>query len=439
MSTSSSVIQPLERLQVNDGLLLTAQLWKQAHDYHRQRQNIYYQSLHQPGIVSGLGICIIEPPEEVAGEYKDRRWLLIKPGVAIDVNGNPIIVPRSLTFRIASETPKSGYRVVYVVINYVDPDKLQVESNNQLVRETFRVDEKTSQPDSTEVELCRIVLSASGLELVESADILSPEVNNIDLRFRKQARFRPSEQVTIGYFQENNNLLALCNGVSTLYPQMEAKSILIDTSTYERLDDLDGQCCDLIYISYQDFISLQLLNLEQLQKFLETGAVIFIESTTQEADISDLSSVKQQLETTIKGLPHQPDVIQVRQELEVELEAVNSKITEQLEVFISPIGNITSQLGLESPPVTKNDLPPEHLLKHHPFLFSGLPVIGEENTYLFNWGGIILSVGNLSDGWGCSNKYSLSRETIRSAQEMGINILYFSWYRHHLTNLKSQF
>ncbi len=60
-------IKPLERLVVNDGLLLTAQLWQQAHDYHRQRQNIYYQSLHQPGIVSGLGVCLIEPPTEIAG------------------------------------------------------------------------------------------------------------------------------------------------------------------------------------------------------------------------------------------------------------------------------------------------------------------------------------------------------------------------------------
>ena len=148
MQTTSSSIKPLERFQVNDGLLLTAKLWKQAHDYHRQRQNIYYQSLHQPGIVSGLGVCIIDAPQEVAGEYKDQRWLKVQPGVAIDVNGNPIIVPRSLTFRIASDAPKSGEIVVYVVISYVDPDRLQIESNSQLITETFRIDEKTTQLDA---------------------------------------------------------------------------------------------------------------------------------------------------------------------------------------------------------------------------------------------------------------------------------------------------
>ncbi|MEM7579515.1 MAG: hypothetical protein ACFB02_09700 [Mastigocoleus sp.] len=439
MQTPSLTIKPLERLQVNDGLLLTAKLWKQAHDYHRQRQNIYYQSLHQPGIISGLGICIIEPPEEVAAEYKDRRWLKIKPGVAIDVNGNPIVVPRSLTFRIASDSPKSGYIVVYVVINYVDPDKLQIENNNQLVTETFRIDEKTNQPDSTEIELCRILLSAQGVELTESGDILSPQVNNVDLRFRKHGQFKPSEEVIVGYLgnievNQVDNVFALCKAVPGLYHKMEASLVLMDDS----IKDVNELCCDIIYITYQDFISLRLISLEKLQQFLKTGAVLFIEASAREADITDLSSVKQQLQTTIHGLSHQPDVVQVRQELEVELDAVNLKITEQLEELISPMNNLTSQLGFELSSINCNDLSSDHLLRNHPFLFSQLPVIGGESTYLFNWGGIILSIGNLSSGWGINNKYSLSRETIRSAQEIGINILYFSWYRHQIKSLSSQ-
>ena len=322
MQTTSSSIKPLERFQVNDGLLLTAKLWRQAHDYHRQRQNIYYQSLHQPGIVSGLGVCIIDAPQEVAGQYKDQRWLKVQPGVAIDVNGNPIIVPRSLTFRIASDAPKSGDIIVYVVISYVDPDRLQIERNSQLVTETFRIDEKTTQLDADEVELCRILLQPGGVELVEASNVLSPQVNNLDLRFRKQAQFRALEQVRIGYFQHReinrfednkfeNNLFSLCRSVPTLYPKMEVQPIKL----FDLTDNINELNCDLIYFEYQDFINLQALKLEQLQQFIKTGAVIVVEVSALEANIAELDSVKQQLQTTIKNLSHQPEIIQVRQEL----------------------------------------------------------------------------------------------------------------------------
>ncbi|MEL6879498.1 MAG: hypothetical protein AAFP09_03160 [Cyanobacteria bacterium J06607_10] len=49
---------PLQRLQVNDGMLITADHWQIAHSYHRQRQTIHYESAHQGGIVSGLGISV---------------------------------------------------------------------------------------------------------------------------------------------------------------------------------------------------------------------------------------------------------------------------------------------------------------------------------------------------------------------------------------------
>ena len=34
-------IQPFERLQATDGLLVNAERWRKAHDYHRRRQNAH--------------------------------------------------------------------------------------------------------------------------------------------------------------------------------------------------------------------------------------------------------------------------------------------------------------------------------------------------------------------------------------------------------------
>ena len=44
-------INSLERLLVRDGLMLNAERWRRSQEYHRQRQNIHYQSLNQPGII----------------------------------------------------------------------------------------------------------------------------------------------------------------------------------------------------------------------------------------------------------------------------------------------------------------------------------------------------------------------------------------------------
>ena len=44
--------------------------------------------------------------------------------------------------------------------------------------------------------------------------------------------------------------------------------------------------------------------------------------------------------------------------------------------------------------------------------------------------------GNLASLWGLDDQLSLSREQIRSAQELGINILHYAWKRRNFTQLQ---
>ncbi|AFZ01386.1 DUF4159 domain-containing protein [Calothrix sp. PCC 6303] len=427
-------IEPLQRLQVTDGLLLTANLWKQAHDYHRQRQNIYYQSLHQAGIVWGLGVHVIDAPEEVAGQYKDRRWLQIQPGLAIDGKGNPIIVPQALAFRIASEAPAKGSLTVYVIVNYVDPDKLQNQSDRQFVQETFRIDEKTTPPNGTEVELCRILLTPGEVELVNAPDVLQPGINNLDLRSRNCAQLRIQKQVVVTYLadlQKTNpkiveNLTYLLQSMTALYPAMGGKAIEV-SSLSETVNKLDS---DLLYLTYEQFLSLKVdeEQVQNLQQYLQSGANIFIE--VEEALVEELSFVRQQLRSAIANLTQEQESALISQELEAELMRVEEKLQQQLYQIQQPIQELSKQFGI---PITNfATLPSHHPLRKEPFLFSQMPTIKNYPIHLFNWGGIILIFGSLSSGWGIDENLSLSREIIRTTQEMGINILHFAWYRHQL-------
>ncbi|MEH1782784.1 MAG: hypothetical protein V7K67_32070 [Nostoc sp.] len=430
-------IKPLQRLQVNNGLLLTAEHWRLAHDYHRQRQNIYYQSLHQAGIVSGLGVCVIPPPSEVAQEYRDGRWLLIQPGVAIDHNGNPIIVPQPLAFHIASESSISGSLVVYVVINYVDPDRLQGLEERQLLQETFRIDEKITSPNDTDVELCRVLLEPGEVQLEPATDVLNPEANQLDLRYRKLAQVRSLEQVRVAQVIPGQTGDAvtfakfsyLMQSVTALYPAIQGT--INQVTLQAGAEQLDY---DLLYFTLGQLLTLQESERQSLRQYLAGGAVILLEVSIQEANIVELSAVRQQLRFAIANLTDESEIASVRQEIEAELNAVESNLTQQLQEFSQPIRDFAEDIGINT--ANSDTLSCNHSLRNQPFLFAQLPIVQNYPIHLFNWGGIVLIVGSLSSAWGIDDTLSLSRETIRTAQEMGINILHFAWHRHQLTQLQ---
>jgi hypothetical protein len=48
---------------------------------------------------------------------------------------------------------------------------------------------------------------------------------------------------------------------------------------------------------------------------------------------------------------------------------------------------------------------------------------------------MVLVIGNLGEAWGVDEALMLSRETMRSAQELGINLLHFAWKRRELTHV----
>ena len=134
-------IKPFDRLQAADGLLINAERWRTAHDYHRHRQNTHYQCLNQPGIVCGLGVRDIPAPSKVQAKYRDGRWVQIQPGIAIDVAGNLIVVNRHYDYPIDLDVASSQPMMVYLVVSYVDPDEIRRSQQSETILETYRIDQ----------------------------------------------------------------------------------------------------------------------------------------------------------------------------------------------------------------------------------------------------------------------------------------------------------
>ena len=384
-------IKPFERLQASDGLLINAERWRRAHEYHRQRQNAHYQSLNQPGIVCGLGVRVISAPSKVEAQYRDGRWVQIQPGIAIDLVGNLIVVPKTIDFRIAREVASSEPVMVYLVVSYVDPDELRRDGRSEVVQETFRVDEKSSPPLASEVEICRILLQAGPVSITQPIDVFFPGYNNIDLRYRTQAQVRPQAIVRMAQVNHSDpecarsffNLPYLLQAVEALYPPLRGIDEVGQVTLEENIHEYD-----LLYLTGKQALSLNSLEFEALKSYLSAGGALVVDAPLDGTNL---------IEST-------------------------QSLAQQLDYLLKPL----------------EELRRDHPLRTRPFLFAAMPMVNQQLIRLLTGGGIILIVGDLAAAWGPDQALTLSRVTIRTAQELGINILQYAWRRRQLIGLQQE-
>ncbi|NJL64663.1 MAG: DUF4159 domain-containing protein [Methylacidiphilales bacterium] len=382
---------PFERLQAADGLLINAIRWRKAHDYHRLRQNVHYQSLNQPGIVCGLGVRIIPAPRNIEGQFRDNRWVQIQPGIAIDLLGNLIVVPEVFPFRIATEVRGADAVLVYLVASYVDPNELRRSSQKDIVQETFRIDEKSTLPTSSEIELCRVLLQPGEVTVTPPLDVFFPGYNNIDLRYRVQAQSRPQALVRMAQVNNNDkecarnffNLSYLLQSVESLYPSLRGTEEVGQATWSENLQEYD-----ILYLTGKQALTLNGNEFENLKNYLNLGGVLLVDAPLDATPlIESINALAQQLESPLRALEEQRR---------------------------------------------------DHPLRTKPFLFAALPIVNQQPIQILTGGGIILVMGNIGSIWGLDSKLSLPRLTIRTAQELGINILLYAWKRRQFIGLQQE-
>lgn len=382
------VAEPFYRLHIDDGLMINAERWKHAHEYHRIRQNVHYQSLNQPGIVCGLGVRPRSAPQEIEARFRDRRWLEIKPGIAINLQGNPIIFNEAVAFRLDTPEPTSGTLTVYLVINYDESKKTERKKNSEYIREWFSIKEQTSPPTIEQIELCRVQFQAGALvELKAPEDVFLPGVNQIDLRFRQQAKMRPLAYVSVATPSMRNsndkinaeNISYLLQSLSSLYPSLQGKGSQVDLDNLEELIPHD-----LLHLSHENADNLHSAAFNNIKEFIKIGGVVLIEAT-QMAKANEL-----------------------RNNIISNLEISNWQIWEDSQQF--------------------------NPLRTQPFIFGRPPEV-----IIYQASGVIFVEGYLSYRWGLRDNYHLSRDEIRTAQELGINILYFAFQRKQMMNLLKEY
>lgn len=449
--------QPFQRTQIRDGLLINASVWQDSHRYHRQRHSFQHQALFEPGIITGLGVAPVPAPAEMSSDYRDGRWLQIKPGIAIDAQGNPIIIPEAQVFHIQSApTPAQGQQVVYLVANYVDPDDLETNPAHLYATETFRLVEKTTLA-AHDVELCRINLSIGSSPLSCPTNVYAPEINQLDLRHRPIAHPKAQGEVQLTQVVANNihqanavkeGLTQLMRALTLLSPSLQGSPTvqqvplthLREIPTDPSKGSENYPAPDLIYLHRPTLSQLDSLGIQRLRSHLSQGGLLVIAvDFTEEPQLINLCNIRQELQlavtNTMGSRAGSGDRSETQQKLTEELQAIDLKIDEQFEAIASALRPLATQLN--NPLQGGGQLDPHHPLKQHPFLFGQLPSVQGQPIQVRQWDGIILLLGDLAAHCGLGSgeltpSHSIPRDQLRNNHEFGVNLLHFAWERRQM-------
>jgi hypothetical protein len=202
-----------KRLNPYKGLVIDVPKWVDAHSYHSDQQRLHALSLHRPGVVFGLEAVAWNPPDSS---------VVIYPGVALDHEGNMIVVPEVQRFQL-----KAGEKgTTHIVLRYseVGQDVAEVpgESKTQplYILEAFRIEEMRQPPGETDIELARVVTGSKSGAIKDAADSLNPGTNEIDLNFRRLAGPRAQGSITMalldipGWMHHRDGVMSLVRYVN---------------------------------------------------------------------------------------------------------------------------------------------------------------------------------------------------------------------------------
>ncbi len=435
---------PFTRLQISDGLLMTADLWTQAHEYHRQRQNFYYQALFQPGIIWGLGVVVSPAPATVDARYRDQRWVEVQPGVAIDRDGNPIMVPNAESFHLQSEPALGTVETVVLVLRYSDPtERSGGGSPSGGQPETFSLVE-TTIPEPEDIELCRIRIQGGKGAISPPEDVLLPGLNQVDLRYRPQAQSTPQAQVQTAYVPPPRDeaaqalaqgLMDLGGSLAGLYPKLAAAPPTpLGTATALTAAATEAVDWDWVYLPAAMVGQLSPDDLGLLSHHLHQGGTLVVAFDLEPTPLMDLYPLGHELQAALASAQQEDLPASLQTSLAQEYQAVQGNIAQQVTLAFQPLSTLAATLGYPTQGMGTVDA--MHPLRRHPFLFSGWPVIDGYPLQVRAWGGLVGVLGPLAAAWTVDSGLARSRETLRTAQEFGINLLHYAQHRRHLSRLQ---
>lgn len=265
---------PNKRIHAVDGMAVTADVWEEAHDYHRQLNRLHTLLHHGTGIVTGL--------EVIASDPADSSIYLL-PGLAVDPIGQTIIVPEPRAYDLGNAEGR-----LHLIVSYGEsrPQSLgsRVQEDAPLYVQTqYSLEAVTELPPTPHVELARVWRRDPTAPITVAKDASQPRGNEIDLRYRRVIGQQGQSTATVGVVSlrgaEGARHGEGMHNVAASIRMSGTGQIWVDRGV-PLLGDLARY--DLIYLTGRDHIDLSNEEMTSLYNYWNSGGVIFYESCRQQ-------------------------------------------------------------------------------------------------------------------------------------------------------------
>jgi hypothetical protein len=359
---------PIRRIKAEDGMAVTADVWDEAHDYHRQRQRYHDLLHHGSGIVAGLEVIASDPPDSS---------VYILPGVAIDPQGQVILLTEPVAYDVGA-----AHELLHLLLTYEESRPARDQEDGPLyVHAQFGIEAMRDLPDTPHLELARIRRRDRDATIADARNPEFPGMNEIDLRHRREMSPSTGESIS----------LAVCytggapngkqgHGLANLARSLRSSGRQVWVDDHVPLtSDLDQYA--LVYLVGHDAFQLSRDEMNALYAYLQAGGTVFIESCRKGTDESEPAAD-------------------------------------------ASFADVLASMGIELQPVERG-----HRLLAEPNLFAAVPAGFETGgtPSLQIGGGVILSTYDYGCLWqGDRRDGPAAREEIRAAMEWGDNLLTYA-------------
>jgi hypothetical protein len=385
MSNQNSLKFDAPFLRVNPfrGLLIDENTWADAHDYHRNQMRFHLLALHGVGVVQGLQVLAMQPPE---------MNVVVQPGLAIDAEGRLLLLTQAQTVAIPSA---ASLTTVYITLQFVETVALQQNVTEGGTPQAARILEECKveavlEPVPAAVELARISVQPGVRQIRNATNALIPAPNEIDLTGRTETGGSGGAggsriSFTVGVLRygnpDNNEWKRHSEGLRRLINDASAATN-IDGNLIEGvtpMDEANLRNCRLLYITGRTAFRYNPEEETALRRFLDRGGILWCEPCRL-------------------GLPNgTPDEFS-RSCLEM-----SQRLNRQ---------PIQLKMG--------------HPILNARYLFATPPLALDPMSAVMESNRLVIATGDYGCLWGGRGQERMeppSRDVIRSAQEFGINVL----------------
>jgi hypothetical protein len=287
----------LKRVNPFQGLVIDADIWRDAHEYHRDQQKLHMLAFHNVGIVGGLEVVANKPPDLSVN---------IRPGMAVDPDGNIIIVAKTQRYRIQTPEKKTLYLIIQFREVPTEPHQPPEGGQPTRILEAYRIQEREKLPSEPHLELARIIFDPADEAIRDAKNPSKPGKNEIDLNFRKEAITvslppverppvpekpavqveeaprRPAQTIAIGHavLGEASQDLHI-SGLQNLIREINRQdSFEVNLEENITLDEKIDRCA-MIYLTGSGHFELTAEQQTAFSNFLQSGGVVFGEGCTE--------------------------------------------------------------------------------------------------------------------------------------------------------------